>query len=153
MCSIAWCCIEPAINEMFSCRVTNKFAGTIVVLDPTDTNRFLFTASIESDYTRNNPDDAKKYARFAAHKAELTARTGMPSRVVQQTAPHLLTNGDIKWGGSVIRDGLIVGFSGVQAVYDEMFAGMMAEVLIAMCRDAMTKPGGIMASDYSHIGG
>ena len=81
----------------------------------------------------------------------MSRHTGLPSRQVQQESPHLYRHGDTKWGGSVVRNGLIVAFSGVQAVFDEMIAGWMADAIIALCRNDMTKPDGIMASDSSFV--
>ena len=45
-----------------------------------------------------------------------------------------------QWGGSIVRDGLICAFSGVQPIFDEMIAGWMADAVIACCRHAMPAP-------------
>ncbi len=148
ICDLAWCMVRQGVNAARNDGVTNKLAGTIVVLHPRD-GSVLFTETIETNGTR----DDDKYKRIAHAKAQLSKRTKMSSREVQQRAPHLLQDGDVKWGGSVIRDGLIVAFSGVQAVFDEMIAEWMASAIIAICRNEMTRQGGVMDADYSFIGG
>ncbi|NTW62397.1 hypothetical protein HGB25_03250, partial [Candidatus Saccharibacteria bacterium] len=85
----------------------------------------------------------------ARAKAEVTWATRRPSREVQQTAPHLYEAEDTKWGGSVIREDLIVAFSGVQAIFDEMIAGWLADAIIALAREQMEL---IMAHDGSYVG-
>lgn len=130
--------------------VTNKFAGTIVVcirrpgdeiMDP------IFTASIDDQY----PSSAK-YENIATAKAKVSWETGLPSRKVQQDAPHFYRKGMTKWGGSVIENGLIVAFSGVEAVFDEAIAGTMLRWIVALCQHEMTREGGVMDRDTSFIG-
>ena len=156
MCHKAWYTIEVAVDAAADDGMINKFAGTIVVLDPTSggnaDSSVLFKKTLSRDH-----ENAAKYEEFALAKARLSHRTGRSSRDIQVNAPHLFKEpyshevGDLKWGGSVVREGLIVAFSGVEAVFDEMIAGWMADALIAMCRHEMTRPDGIMASDDSYI--
>ena len=47
---------------------------------------------------------------------------------------HLYQPGDIKWPGGVIREGLAVGFSGVQGEYDQMICEWFISAVRAMCR-------------------
>lgn len=49
-----------------------------------------------------------------------------------------------KRGGSALRDGLVVAFSGVESGYDEMFAEMMLFAIVALCRYEVTRHGGLM---------
>ncbi len=145
MCLKAWEAVEAAVVVAADTGIANKCAGTVVVLDP-QTDEPLFAADVDVKHP-----DAEKYRVIAHAKAELSARTGMSSRDVQQNAPHLYEDGDVKYGGSVWRDGLVVAFSGVQAVIDEAFAGMMADLLVGMCQDKVTRKGGIMDSDLIFI--
>jgi len=125
------------------------------VLDPTVeytpaldmSTAILFEGRIDTSERRPT-----KYDLIASDKARVSWRTGLPSRVVQQSSPHLYVSRDTKWGGSVVREGIVVAFSGVQAVYDEWIAGMMADLLVAMCRDEMTKDDGVMARDEARLG-
>lgn len=150
MCVKAWDIILPSIARAAEVGLTNKFDGTLLVLDPTIQYRhgvsvindaILFTRRVIVSSTPT------VYDNVVEEKAEVSWRTGRSSREIQQTAPHLYQEDDVKWGGSVVRDDLIVSFSGVQAEFDEWIAGMMADLLIAMCRNAMSHEYGLMAPD------
>lgn len=145
ICKKAWNIALGVVRRAHYGGVTNKDAGTIVVLNP-HTGRVLF-----QDQVNPNHESADKYDEVALAKAGLTWRTKLPSRVVQQNAPHLYKPGDTKWGGSVIQDGLVVAFSGVQAVFDEAIAATMLAWIIAICQDEMTKQGGVMDSVLSFL--
>lgn len=170
ICQQAWRIILPAVQKAAADGVTNKRAGTILVLNPAVTAQDALESwrAHQDDeklrstfFTENAPlfkghigkeDDNFQYTWIAIAKAMVSVRTGLPSRQVQQEAPHLYFEGDTKLGGSVVRNGLVVAFSGIQAVFDEMIAGWMADTIIALCRNEMTKPEGVMASDSSYIG-
>ena len=74
------------------------------------------------------------YAGFARAKAQVAWRTGMDSHLVQELRPHLLAAGDTVLWGSVVVDGIVVGVSGANAWYDEVFAGT-----VAMCLRGVAK--------------
>lgn len=145
ICATAWGVVLPMVNEAWGTAITNKRAGTIVVLDPRN-GEILFKRRI-----REYDPAAEKYDTIAVAKARVSRETGLPSRQVQQEAPHLYAPGMTKWGGSVIENKLVVAFSGVQAVFDEAIAASMLAWIIALCREEMTKPNGVMASDSSFI--
>lgn len=145
ICQIAWLTVLPTIENAARVGLTNKRAGTLVVLDPAHGD-ILFSASVDEDYP-----DSEKYDEIAMAKAKLSWRTQMPSRRVQQEAPHLYTEGDTKWGGAVIRNGLVVSFSGVQAVFDEAIAWSVLAWIEAICRYEMVKPDGVMNQEGSYI--
>lgn len=164
MCVKAWRVVLPSILAAASDGVIRRRAGTIVVLDPAfafapslrvrdgDSRPVLFMESVDPEH-----EESPTFDRIAFAKAQLSWRTGRSSRDIQQNAPHLYEvplnreRGDVKWGGSVVREGLVVAFSGVQANFDEWIAGMMADLLLAMCRDEMVKPGGLMENRNSYI--
>ncbi len=146
ICTAAWDIVLTTVEYAYERGITNKLAGTIVVLDPY-TGTVLFKCRVD----QNHPD-AEKYDEIALAKAQVSWETGLPSRQVQQEAPHLYRPGMTKWGGSVIENKLVVAFSGVQAVFDEAIAASMLAWIIALCRHEMTKEGGVMASDSSFIG-
>lgn len=156
LCNAAWKLIKPAIAAAAQDRTLNKFAGTIVVLNPEYDERddhshepiVLYSDTLDAFH-----ENALKYKEIALSKALVTKRTGMPSSLVQTQYPYLYREGDTKWGGSTIdTSGLIVAFSGVQAVYDEMIAEWMASTIRALSRNEMTRPDGVMASDSAFIG-
>ena len=146
ICAAAWRIVLPMVEQAWGTAITNKLAGTIVVLDPYN-GQVLFQCRVRVDHR-----DAEKYDQIALAKATVSWETGLPSRQVQQDAPHLFLPGMTKWGGSAIEHKLVVAFSGVQAVYDEAIAASMLAWIIALCRHEMTKEGGVMASDSSFIG-
>lgn len=146
ICQVAWEIIKPSIIRAAELNVTNKLAGTIVVLEPW-TGDVLFQARVDNDHP-----DAEVYDKIALTKANVTWATKLPSRVVQQSAPHLYLVGMTKWGGAVIENGLVVSYSGVQPVYDEANSWSQLKWIIALCQNEMTKPGGVMETDGSFIG-
>lgn len=150
ICKKAWDIVSVTADAAHEDGVTNKFAGTIVVCFPR-TLSGGFEVIFSADAAPNHPDK-EKYERIAVEKAKVSWETGLPSRKVQQDAPHLYHPGMTKWGGSVIENGLIVAFSGVQEVFDEAIAGTMLRWIVALCQHEMTREGGVMKSDTSFIG-
>lgn len=146
ICRQAWGIVLPSIVHAAATETTNKEAGTVVVLHPY-TGDLMFAASVDG----NHPD-AKKYDEIADAKAKVSWETGLPSRIVQQEAPHLYKPGMTKWGGAVIEHKLVVAFSGVEAVFDEAIACSMLAWILGLCRHEMTKPDGVMSSGDSYVG-
>lgn len=147
-CAKAWnSMVFPSLAPLAGLGIINKYAGCIVVLDPNSSEfAVLFSATI------NSAEDDQRYMHIAMAKAEVSRRTGLSSSLVQTQYPHLYTEGDTKWGGSTVDGvGLVVAFSGVQAVYDEMISEWMASAIRALCRNEMTKKGGVMDSEDSFL--
>lgn len=143
-CAMAWDMISPSIAYSADMTVTNKYAGCIVVYN--EVGQAIFVTTI------NGQEEDAKYVEIAHAKAQVSMRTGMTSSEVQTQYPYLYENGDTKWGGSTIMPGgVVIAFSGVQAVYDEMISEWMASTIRALCRNEMTRPGGVMESDSSFI--
>jgi hypothetical protein len=65
---------------------------------------------------------------------------------------HLYQPGDIKWPGGIIRDGLAVGFSGVQGEYDEMIGEWFVAAVRAMCRIEFFGPEGEQTQPTPYLG-
>lgn len=147
ICQLAFEACRPAIQAAAEMGLINKHAGTLIVLNPS-TGAVLFEEVIDETHP-----SANKYSEIAGAKAFVSWETGLPSRVVQQEAPHLYEDGMTKWGGAVIEHKLVVAFSGVEAVFDEAIAWMVLSWILGICRHEMTKPDGVMAADYSFIGG
>ncbi len=87
------------------------------------------------EYSVGNPADweewdNKTFDDFARAKAMISWRTGLPSREVVLTKPHLLISGDTLLWGSAVVGGVISAVSGVQPFFDEMFATMTSAVMI-----------------------
>ena len=145
ICRQAWEIVLTSIEQGAASEVLNKQAGTIIVLDPY-TGEVIFRDRVDENHS-----DSGKYDQIADAKARVSWETGMPSRTVQQDAPHLYKPDMTKWGGAVVEHKLVVAFSGVQAVFDEAIAWSMLAWIFALCRNEMTKPDGVMASDSSYI--
>ena len=55
--------------------------------------------------------------------------------------PHLLFRGDTPYWGAVKRAGIVVFCSGVQAYFDRMISGMIADMIIALTYHAFVNSG------------
>ncbi len=124
----AWASTEASFWAFVKSGVTSRATGAIVVLDPTS-GEIIFSATIN--------EDGEEFYEFAEAKAKLSFREGESSREIGQRCPHLLQEGDVKYGGSAWVERLVVGFSGVQSEIDEFVASVMAHAIIAQCRLAM----------------
>ena len=154
ICQKAWNITKQSVLFAHAGGVTNRYDGTIVVCYPrlADDSGMGMDFILIEDIDPESPD-REKYERIATTKAEVSWKTGLSSRKVQQDAPFLYEPGMTKWGGSVVENGLVVAFSGVQAVFDEAIAGTMLRWIVALCQDEVTREGGVMDSDSSFIGG
>ena len=74
---------------------------------------------------------ALDYERIALSKAEKSVRTGLSSAMVE---PQYFCEGDTPYWGSVALDGIVVGCSGVEGFYDEMFSMWIAAAIKALCK-------------------
>lgn len=113
----------------------------VVVLDPTvhpwNAAGFADAVLYEHSFARDEWDHT--YDELARGKAQATWTAGGKSTdYLQRLAPHLYTDGDVKWSGSVVLDGLIVAASGVQPWFDQAFAGCVASLCIGLCVGNMT---------------
>jgi hypothetical protein len=163
ICQQAWSVMQPSIEALHVSGLSNKFAGTVIVIDPRQIDRPKAEHSIDvfakaiifAGHVGDEEDP--KYTQIALHKAYQTWKRKMPSSLIQQQHPELYEEGDTTWGGSTITaSGLIVAFSGVQQVYDEAISEWVASTIRAICRDEMTKDDGVLANyerDGSFIGG
>jgi hypothetical protein len=117
--------IKPGIEALI--KSEKKAVLYAVVLDPTaaPAKAVLWEAAI------GEPDRKKwqrDYCHFAHCKAELTLRTGLPAHLVLRNAPHLYQKDDFKFGGSEIRNGLIVAASGLDWHLDLAISGAIAAI-------------------------
>ncbi|WP_062073646.1 heme-binding protein [Demequina sediminicola] len=141
ICAQAWDVITPAIKRGYERDILDGFKGGVVVLDPAD-------ASAEPIFTAHLGDDPASFVEWATAKAAVAARTGMDTSRLRDHSPHLYRAGDIKWPGAIVREGVVVAFSGVQGEYDEMIAEWLVSAIRAICRVEFSNPDG-----PSHNGG
>src|SRR5690554_2171806 len=144
-CALAWSIIEPAIEQAYTAGLTNGLRGTVMVLDPAqpDAKKPVFVAHVgEFD---------QEFLTNVEGKVAVTIRTGLDSSRVRQDFPHLYRAGDIKYPGAIIREGLIVAFSGVQGDFDEMICEWMVAALRAIGRDRFSRPGGADQAEGAYL--
>ncbi|WP_084130248.1 heme-binding protein [Demequina sp. NBRC 110055] len=135
ICKQAWDVITPAIARGHEVGLLNGYKGGVVVLDPAD-------ASADPLFTAYLGDDPERFVEWATAKARVAARTGMDTSRLRDHSPHLYRAGDIKWPGGIVREGLVVAFSGVQGEYDEMIAEWLVSAIRAICRLEFRAPDG-----------
>jgi hypothetical protein len=142
ICSTAWEVIYPAIERAAAIGLTERRAGCMVVLPPVPATHVRTAEGPEPMFVGllEGTTAPELYSTHARAKARVSWLTGLSSRQVHHTSPHLYRPDMTKWGGSVVRDGLICAYSGVQPIFDEMIAGWMADTVIAYCRYAMSPP-------------
>lgn len=113
-------CIEALIKR------EKKIVLYMVVLDPAASGKTVLWEGAFGDPDRKKwPRD---YAQFAHAKAELSLRTGLPAHLVLRSAPYLYREGDFKFGGSEVRNGLIIAASGLDWHHDFMICGAVASM-------------------------
>lgn len=81
------------------------------------------------------------YGVFARGKAEVSWRTGMDTRLVRETSPHLLARGDSLLHGGVVLHNLVVAVSGADPWFDEAFAGSVIFMLRALAARKLSEQG------------
>lgn len=127
ICKRAWNLIMPSIAEAAEQGVINGYRGAIAVvnIDKPD-GKPMFVATVG--------DDPENFPEWALSKARLAHRTRMDTTSLRHDLAHLYRPGDIKWPGGIWRDGLAVGFSGVEGEYDVMIAEWFVSAVKAICR-------------------
>ena len=132
LCESAWNLIKPAVTAAIDSGTFNKSVAGLAVLNPADpAGPPLFSATIGA---------GAQFVDYAADKARLALRTGIDTEQLRTLAPHLYRDGDIKWPGGVVRDGVALGFSGVQGIYDQMVCEWFIAALRAQARFAFESP-------------
>jgi len=128
----------PSIMTLLESDLTKRVCMHLVVPDPTATlDGKTFTDIILKEHSINRGNWGEyKFQEFARAKAEQSFHSGLPSRARQET-PALYTHGEIKYGGSAVYKGVIVGASGVQPYFDELIAFWVAATCHALSTHAL----------------
>lgn len=155
ICATAFDMVGPTIEWSANEEILSRYAGHVVVLNPSIPYEPKYRSVINSDGEINEKffdlalwensfggDDLKQmYITIARAKAFTSFMTGLPSHLVQQQFPSLYIPGMTKWGGSAIAGvgpmRLIVAFSGVQWNFDQMISEMMISAIQALCHEQM----------------
>jgi hypothetical protein len=114
--------IQPGVEALI--KSEKRSVLYIVVLDPAAAAKTVLWEGPIGDPDRKNWQ--RDYAHFAHSKADLTHRTGLPAHLILRNAPHLYQEGDFKFGGSDIRNGIIVAASGLDWHLDYAVSGAIA---------------------------
>lgn len=164
ICDTAFRLILPTIQAAAANGTFNKYAGSMVVLDPAIPYEPKYCNAINDDTFQDlvfwdtsigswDEHDIAQYEAIARAKAFTSYLTGLPSHLVRQQFPALYVPGMTKWGGSAVAGTgpmkLIVAFSGVQWNFDQMVSEMMISAIQALCLQEMRN---VMASDEAMIG-
>lgn len=124
--------IESAIK-----RCPGRNAVYVVILDPRQpyTQGAKLPVLSERWFGEESPGKWLRDCKVITYsKAEVCWRTGMSTRTVGEKAPYLYEEGDTKFPGGVVCDGLIVAASGLDWQFDEACAHMVIAFLWAKVR-------------------
>jgi len=123
--SQAFVAIEPLIRAVSQWPRVCTPAYVVVVVLAGRTLRQLVVSDLLRDQWPAPFDDV------AQGKAALTARTGLPSRVVLQDRQDLLRPGDPRWFGSALdpASGLVVAASGGPDDVDELISRTVLDLI------------------------
>lgn len=123
--------VKPLITRTMQSGSVKRKDLHIVILDPTD-GLLLYEQSFGDSSRWEHP-----YHLIARSKALVAMRTKADSITVQTHMPWKYREDETPYGGGVYRDGIVVGVSGVQWYFDQMFAEMIAAALKAFCIEKM----------------
>lgn len=145
ICKQAWDMIMPSIQHAADAGIINGFRGALAVLDVSNpAGKPMFVGVVG--------DDPESYPEYAVSKARLAHRVGLDTTSLRHDLAHLYRMGDIKWPGGIWRDGLAVGFSGVEGEYDVMIAEWFVSAVKAICRLQFFGPDGEGAQPTPYLG-
>jgi len=134
--------IKPSIWYMYDREYIKHIDMHLVVMNPLmpyagDYSLEAFNAAVLWEESVTDIEWEHDYAAIARRKAAATWRTGMPTRVIRECAPHLLALADTRYGGSDINMGLISACSGVEPWRDAQIAGMLNCAIIGNANHKM----------------
>lgn len=137
--------VRPSVEALMMSGRFKRPTLHIVIGDPSfkphDANRercWRNNGILHQETIGNTSDWERPYDSIALSKTYLSWQHGMPTQILQARCPHLLEYGDTTFFGSAVRDGLVVGVSGVQPYFDQMVAEWVLEACRALCIEAMT---------------
>ena len=166
VCDKAFDITSTAFKTAGLMEVTNRTAGTLVVVNP-------LASPSSSDPSKVGLDEVEEHLVFSrridlrhlmARKFDEIALTkardiwvlrsllgpNFSGLDIQVRFPHLYVPGMTKWHGGICEGGVPVAFSGVQGHYDEAAARTFITWAIAICRNSMAR---VMESDSAFIAG
>src|SRR2546421_4138116 len=128
--------VLPAIQSAMETGLVKRKDLHVVILDPAvkcDPWSSIEEAVLYEQSLGDIANWEHDYVAIARAKADISWKTGFPSQAVQELFPHFLEGNDTVHAGSAVVSGIIVGISGVQWYFDQMFAEMVATACKALC--------------------
>ncbi len=130
--------VEPSILSVIQRKVTSRSAVAIVVAatrairpwSDVAGNRFADTCLLVTSIG-NLDDSPYPNMAIALSKAEISARTGMPTASLPA---QYLQAGDTVFWGSAVLDGIVVACAGLEEHHDEMFSYWIAATVQALAK-------------------
>lgn len=124
---------RPSIDALLQSEGIRRPFVHVVVLDPrANGTGYISTTQIVHEQDIGETENPEKYKEFAHGKARISLDTGKSSHEVVAMFPHLLEWSDVKYGGSVVLNGIIVAASGVQWQYDLLIATWIGAAIYSL---------------------
>jgi hypothetical protein len=144
----AFALVLPSITELFRA-YGERGCLHVVVMDPTAAERgisgkqaILFEESVNRDTWGKH-----RFDEIARAKAFISERTGLSSFEMHQ-CPYLYKPGDVKYGGSVVFNEIVVAASGVQPHFDQLCSYWLAAACQALAIERFQP---LLSSDQSSV--
>lgn len=120
--------IVPMVEEMMESRLVKRQQLALIVARREGTDYQLVY-----DYSFGDTHEWEHdFHAIARGKTVITARTGLPTRVVQELHPELLLPTDTQFWGNWIEGNIIVSCSGVEPWFDEAISKSAVALIKAM---------------------
>jgi len=145
ICAQAWEIVDAGLAAAAKQGLAAGYQGNLVVLDPVARDgSILFTA---------HAGDANDHTlEYAMGKARLALRTGRDTSTLREGYAHLYAPDDIKYPGGIVRDGMVVAFSGIQGELDDMISEWFVATVRGICRLGFNGPDGGDAQPTPYLG-
>jgi len=120
--------IVPMVEEMMERRLVKRPHLALVVA-----RRDGLDYTLVYDYNFGDVHEWEHdFDAIARAKTVITARTGLPTRVVQELHPELLLPTDTQFWGNWVEGNIIVSCSGVEPWFDEAISKSAVAIIKAM---------------------
>ncbi|HTE58418.1 MAG TPA: hypothetical protein VK694_06760 [Verrucomicrobiae bacterium] len=133
----------PTIDNIVSGGLTNGSDKLYIVAgfrNPDGTGGILTTFAYGDRRGWKYPIDD-----IALGKFDISAATGLPSRLVQTQEPERLRDGDVKYGGSWVLGSIVVAASGFPSYWDEQICAIICHIMrgrVHVLRERLEKAAG-----------
>lgn len=129
--------LRPGIEEFI--KQQKRVAAAMVVLNPLvgfETEGVILWEGTFGEQDKSKWPNGERFDLNARKKALVSLRTGLPTHLVQQNRPHMYIDGDFKYGGSAVFEGIITAMSGLAWEHDLMYSNAAASLCHGLCLHA-----------------